>query len=117
LNGTATEFSDLQIHLYCDDVKDIEIYLLNAGIDFDVDDGDREPGGALERIHFATDVPMDGTTPHRTGVTLTVHPETALRVSPRHGSPENGLHPVEASGRASTEQLEALLAASEDEAT
>jgi len=115
LNGTATEFSDLQVQLYCDDVKDVEIFLLNAGIDFDVDAGDPEPGGASERIQFVIDVPLDAGGHHRAGVVVAVHPSVALRVSARHRSLDNGLHPVEASGRASVDQLERLLAAIEDE--
>jgi hypothetical protein len=111
LNGTATEFSDLQLHLYSDDVKEIEIHLLNQRIDFDVDEGDPEPGGAIERIRFVTDVPLDPARKHRTGVVLALLPPVALRVAPRYRSNDAGLHPVEASGRASIEQLETLLAA------
>jgi hypothetical protein len=111
LNRTATEFSDLQLHLYSDDVKEIEIHLLNERIDFDVDEGDPEPGGAVERIRFVTDVTIDDARKHRTGVVLSLHPSVALRVAPRHRSNDADLHPVEASGRASIEQLETLLAA------
>lgn len=110
LNGTATGFSDIQLHLYHDDVKDIEIYLLNEGVDFDVDEGDREPGGPLERIHFVTTVSLAAGRSHRTGAVLSVHPSVAIRVAPRQRSSDDVLHPIEASGRASIEQLEALLA-------
>lgn len=112
LNGTATEHSDVQLHLYCDDVKDVEIFLLNEGFDFDVDEGDSEPGGPVERIRFITEVRSPAGRPHRAGVILAVHPTVALRVAPRHRSIDATLHPVEASGRASVEQLETLLAAS-----
>lgn len=119
LNGTATEHSDLQLHLYCDDVKDVEIFLLNEGIDFDVDDGDSNPGGPVERIRFVTElrsIPVTEVRPapgrrQRTGVVLGLHPTIALRTAPRHRSIDTTLHPVEASGRASIEQLETLLAA------
>jgi hypothetical protein len=119
LNGTATEHSDLQLHLYCDDVKDVEIFLLNDGIDFDVDEGDSDPGGPVERIRFVTEVRSPPVTEvrsapagrHRAGVVLGLHPTVALRVAPRHRSIDATLHPVEASGRANIEQLEALLAA------
>jgi hypothetical protein len=114
LNGTATVFSDVQLHLYNDDVKEIEIQLLNERIDFDVDAGDDEPGGPVERIHFVTQVPLGERQRHRTGVVLAVYPSVALRVAPRHRSLEPGLHPVEASGRANMEQLAALLAAEDD---
>jgi len=111
LNGTATEFSDLQLHLFSDDVKEIEIHLLNERIDFDVDEGDPEPGGAVERIRFVTEMTLDGVRKHRAGVVLSLHPSVALRVAPRYRSNDADLHPVEASGRASIEQLETLLAA------
>jgi hypothetical protein len=116
LNGTATEFSDLQLHLFSDDVKDVEIHLLNEGITFDVDEGDADPAGAVERIRFLTEVPLGKGQRHRTGVVLGLHPSVALRVAPRHRSTDPGLHPVEASGRANIEQLTALLASDEEAA-
>jgi hypothetical protein len=111
LNGTATEFSDLQLHLYTDDVKEVEIHLLNEGVAFEVDAGDPEPGGPLERIHFVTEIPIERQRRHRTGVVLGLHPWVAIRSAPRHRSIDVDLHPVAASGRASVEQLETLLAA------
>ena len=116
LNGTATAFSDLQLHLFCDDVKDVEIFLLNEGINFDVDEGDPEPGGPLERIQFVTDLRLTDGMRHRTGVVLGVFASVAIRVAPRRRSAEIGLHPVESSGRASIEQLRALVSASTEQA-
>src|SRR4030095_271148 len=37
LNGTATEHSDLELQLYTDSAKDVEMFLLKAGIDFDAE--------------------------------------------------------------------------------
>jgi hypothetical protein len=37
-NGTAGEHSDIHLQLYCDSAKDVEMQLLNDGIDFDVDE-------------------------------------------------------------------------------
>ncbi len=42
VNGTAGEHSDVHLQLFDDNAKDIEIHLLNAGIDFEVS----ETGGA-----------------------------------------------------------------------
>ncbi len=42
LNGTATEHSDIHLQLFVDSAKDVELRLMNLGIDFDVDDGDDE---------------------------------------------------------------------------
>lgn len=109
LNGTATEFSDVQLHLYSDDVKEVEIHLLNEGVDFDVDEGDPEPGGPVERIHFLTDLRLPSGRRHRTGVVLALYGSIAIRQAPRHRSNDADLHPIEASGRATIEQLETLL--------
>ncbi len=109
LNGTATEFSDLQIHLYSDDVKEVEMHLLNEGVDFNVDEGDPEPGGPVERIHFLTDLRLSSGHRHRIGVALSLFPSVALRQAPRHRSNDAELHPIEASGRATIAQLETLL--------
>jgi hypothetical protein len=109
LNGTATEFSDVQLHLYSDDVKDVEMHLLNEGIDFNVDEGDPEPGGPVERIHFLTEVRLSTGRRHRTGVVLALFPSIAIRQAPRHRSSDADLHPVEASGRATIGQVQTLL--------
>src|SRR4029450_8485138 len=54
LNGTATEQSDIHLQLFVDSAKDVELRLMNLGIDFDVDDGDAEGDrpAALERLNF-----------------------------------------------------------------
>ncbi|MCK6431336.1 MAG: UDP-N-acetylmuramate--alanine ligase, partial [Burkholderiaceae bacterium] len=52
LNGTATEHSDVHLHLFTDSVKDVEIALLNAGIAFEVEAGADEPGGPEEVLQF-----------------------------------------------------------------
>lgn len=39
LNGTAGEHSDIHLQVVNDNGKDIEIFLLNAGVDFDVSEG------------------------------------------------------------------------------
>lgn len=111
LNGTATEHSDIQLNLYCDEMKDIEFFLLNEGIDFGVEEGVDEPGGALERIHFLTEVRRPAGGRHRTGVVLSLYPSVSLRTAPRRRSEDDDLHPIAASGRASVAQLETLLAA------
>ncbi len=104
LNGTATAFSDIQLHLFADSAKDVEIFLLNEGIDFQADDGDKEPGGPVERLRFAAGRRADGV-----GLIVSVFETDAIRVAPRGRSRSAELHPVEASGRASIAQLTALL--------
>lgn len=50
VNGTAGEHSDIHLQLFDDNAKDLEIHLLNAGIDFDVSEGTgtrADPGETL----------------------------------------------------------------------
>ncbi|RJG05103.1 hypothetical protein D3870_02885 [Noviherbaspirillum cavernae] len=54
LNGTAGEHSDIYLQLFTESAKDVEIFLLNKHVDFDVTEtshfnGRREP---IERISF-----------------------------------------------------------------
>ena len=44
LNGTAGEHSDIHLQIFCDNPKDVAIYLLNANVQYDVS----------ETRHFAT---------------------------------------------------------------
>lgn len=110
LNGTATEHSSLHLHLFTDSAKDVEIFLLNDGVRFAVEDAD-EPAGALECIHLP--VPrhlLTGAVPALDAV-LTVLPTDAVRVASRFRSSDPSLSPVERSGRASLPAVRALLAA------
>lgn len=116
LNGTATEHSDIHLHLYVDSAKDVEVFLMNAGLEFDVDEGpaDERPR-MLERLMFMIPVPRDTGMPRhlgQVGVHLHVYPRDAIRVAPRHRPDlalEPQLHPVEALGRASLPALRQLL--------
>lgn len=116
LNGTATEHSDIHLHLYVDSAKDVEVFLLDAGVEFDVDEGppDERPR-SLERLAFVMPAPRDIGLPRqidRVAVHLHVYPRDAIRVAPRH-RPDPGLepdlHPVEASGRAGLPALRRLI--------
>ena len=42
-NGTASEHSDIHLQVFCDSPKDVAIFLLNAGVDFET----------TESAHFA----------------------------------------------------------------
>jgi len=116
LNGTATGHSDIHLHLYVDSAKDVEVFLLDAGVEFDVDEGppDERPR-MLERLSFLMPAPRDIGLPRqvdRIAVHLHVYPRDAIRVAPRR-RPDPGLepdlHPVEASGRAGLSALRRLI--------
>ena len=116
LNGTATKHSDIHLHLYVDSAKDVEIFLMNAGVEFDVDDGPRDDRPQLlERLSFLLRAPRDIGLPAQAdwiGVHLHVYPRDAVRIAARQKADralEPGLHPVEACGRASLAAVRRLL--------
>jgi hypothetical protein len=116
LNGTATAHSDIHLQLYVDSAKDVELFLMQSGIAFDVDDvpTDERPR-PLERIDFVVPAPRGiGLPAHvvHLGVRLHVYARDAIRVAPRYRpdrSLEPRLHPIEASGRASLAAVRRLL--------
>ncbi len=115
LNGTATEHSDIELQLFTDSAKDVEVFLMDAGIDFDVEGGaDEGAPGALERLSFiaASDGERGQPRRQRVGVRLHVFEQDAIRIAPRYKaapSAEFELHPVAASGRASLAALRQLI--------
>lgn len=54
LNGTAGDFSDIHIQLFTDNAKDVEIFLLNSGISFEVSEHPnfRKNNRIIETIEF-----------------------------------------------------------------
>jgi len=109
LNGTATEHSDVHLHLFADSAKDVEMFLLDQGTDFDADEGDDAPGGAEETLRLSIQPARTRGMPPHVEVVLSVHGMDAIRVAPRHRSSGAGLHPVEALGRANLVQVRRLI--------
>ena len=92
LNGSAGSYSDINLHIYSDNPKEVELFLLDRHVQY------RHLPARSERAHlcvnfYSNDVP----------VTLTVFPENDLRRSTNKG--ENG-----ALERARTDQLQKLIA-------
>ena len=119
LNGTATEHSDIELQLYTDSAKDVEVQLMNAGIDFDASDAPVGDGPvAQEQLLFLTPVQRGADeaaagAPRRAGVRLSIYEHDAIRVAPRlRAAPaeEFDVHPIAASGRASLAAVQRLLA-------
>lgn len=54
LNGTGGEHSDIHLQLYTENVKDVEIFLLNKNINFSVTESpySKKRGHIIETIHF-----------------------------------------------------------------
>lgn len=115
LNGTATEYSDIHLRLFVDSAKDVELALLEAGIDFDAHDADEhERPRALECLSFVVPAAQAGLPDSLrvVGVQLHIYSSDGLRFAPRARSedcPEAPLHPVEMAGRANRAELERLL--------
>ena len=111
LNGTATAHSDIHLHLFTDSAKDVEVFLMNEGIDFDVEQPAGRagaPGVPHEELHFVLPT-RSAALPGRVGVVLSVHDTDAIRVAPRHRSADRDLHPAESAGRAGPAAVQALL--------
>ncbi len=53
LNGTAGEYSDIHLQVFCDNPKEVAIYLLNANVQYDVSETRHFGGrGAVETLSF-----------------------------------------------------------------
>lgn len=116
LNGTATAHSDIHLQLFVDSAKDVELFLLEEGVEFDAAEGGDAPGEPLEVLHLVVQPARARAMPPRVGIVIDVHDAHALRVAPRHRSAATDLHPVEAAGRANVAMLAALIAARRPEA-
>lgn len=97
LTGTAGRYSDISLHLFCDNAKDVEIFLLNRNLAYETGLrrtrlGDRQIEAPTLTLDFA-------------GIeaTLTVFRTDDLRVTPKHRADGR---PVE---RARAAQVRALL--------
>jgi hypothetical protein len=118
LGGTATEHSDIELHLFSDSAKDVEVALMNAGIDFEVDAGNPDVRPSPQEVLLFTVAAGEPGLPaslRRVGVRLHVFDHDAIRVAPRHRAAPTGefeLHPVAASGRASLPALIRLISES-----
>jgi hypothetical protein len=116
LNGTATEHSDIHLQLFVDSAKDVELFLLEQGVEFDVVESGRQPGEAMEVLHLVVQPARTRGMPARVGVVIEVYDVDAIRVAPKYRSAAPDLHPVETAGRANTAMLGRLIAERESEA-
>lgn len=96
LNGTAGAHSDIQLQLFSDAGKDVAIFLLNAGIDYDVSETRHFAGrDDVETLSFITR--GEGAV-ERVGIHLAIYGENdlrgALRADGRGRVPRAGLRAV-----------------------
>ncbi len=52
LNGTAGEHSEIYLHLYTDNSKDVAIFLLNLDMEFEVSEQAGKRNESVETLHF-----------------------------------------------------------------
>lgn len=91
LNGTAGPHSDIYLHLFTDNSKDVAIFLLNQNVDFEVSETFNNRNESMETLSFLH---------NNEGVHLVLHDQDAPRSGPRQE-------------RANLAALRALIAAEE----
>jgi hypothetical protein len=74
LNGTASKHSDIHLHLYTDNSKEVAIFLLNVDIQYEVSECMNKRREAMETLSFMF---------QNEGVHLLIHNHDDLRASPR----------------------------------
>jgi hypothetical protein len=104
LAGTATEHSDVNLHLFAETPEEVEILLHDSGIPFQRTERRHQMNGRGAEAYPAITLVVDGVR-----VAATIFPEERIRQAPR--SPVTG-KPEE---RAKINQVEALLADNEPE--
>lgn len=80
LDGTASRYAGVEIDLYADSAKDVEISLLSRGIDYESSEPRRQgPDAAETRLHLDWD---------ETPVMLSIYPHAAERRTHKRNSPD-----------------------------
>ncbi len=95
LNGTAGQHSDIHLQLFAESPKDVEIFLLNMNIDFEVSETDHYKGRRNEPVETVSFLR------EREGVHLALYELDDLRNAPKTGTQ---------SDRADLNAVRALLA-------
>lgn len=110
LNGTATAHSDIRLQLFADSAKDVELFLLEQGVEFEAAAAGSQGGEPMETLHLLVRPARARGMPARVGVVLEIYAAHEIRNAPKFRSTAPDLHPVEACGRADTSMLERLIA-------
>jgi len=95
LNGTAGNHSDIHLHLFADNTKDVAIYLLNKDVQFEVSESFNNRNDSIETLSFMY---------KNEGVHLVLQDQDAIRSG--HGK---------STERANAAGLRAILAKAETE--
>lgn len=73
-NGTANKHSDIYLHLYTDNSKEVAIFLLNMNIQYEISESTNKRNEKMETLSFMN---------QNEGVHLLIHSHDDLRASPR----------------------------------
>lgn len=122
LDASATRAAAVELDLYADSAKDVEMALLDLGIAFRVDQPDMRHRHVQQLIGFVADNAEPAGESARPGalrgtpVLLRVNDAVARRAGSglRRASADPSLHPVECAGRADAGMLRQLLDDTED---
>jgi hypothetical protein len=119
LDGSATPAARIELVLVADSAKEVEMALLELGVDFrvdEVDSGQRQPRQRIGFVARGDDTPEDGafgvargSTLRGTPVLLGVLARHPARGAERHGADAPQLHPVERCTWADAAQLQRLI--------
>lgn len=101
LNGTAGEHSDIHLQLFCDSPKDVEIFLINKNVDFEVSESAhfKGRGEPVETVSFIW---------NKEGVHLALYETNDLRGATKVGAEGKPM-------RANIELLRALIAETDEQ--
>lgn len=101
LNGTAGEHSDIHLQLFCDSPKDVEIFLINKNVDFEVSESAhfKGRGEPVETVSFIW---------NKEGVHLALYETNDLRGAAKVGAEGKPM-------RANIELLRALIAETDNQ--
>lgn len=97
LDGTAGRYADTEIHLFADSLKDVELFLLNKNIPYQVDEKPYRFGGEKHRLPVFV---LDGI---QGAIRLIIFATDDLRALPRNSATSN------AQIRAGTASVAAML--------
>jgi hypothetical protein len=105
LNGTANQHSDVHLQAFCDNAKDVAIFLLNAGIQYEVSETRHFNGrGLVETLSFSW---RDAAVPDRIWIHVALYDADDLRGAVRADGRGRPM-------RANVAAVNALLAAPEN---
>ena len=101
LNGAATEESNIALAIFCDDVKSVEVALMNANLTFEAMES--VAGPMPEPLETIAVLIPDGR--ERVGCLIEVHSTKSIGINPFKREPDSHQKAWEAAGRITAAKL------------